>query len=159
MSEQIDNLISMLVRKLATVVLIRIDEQYSCQVKSADSETEDLIQVLSLQTIIQSKIRLTADNLKSYRETIDFNERTVSSSISASLETESLNFFISFETESSDLFISIMKNKSSILSLIKEAQEFDLLCKQISSQLCEKLKRNISFALTKNEILRKINHV
>ena len=43
MSEQIDDLISMLVRKLATVTLIRVSEQYSCQVKNADSETEDLI--------------------------------------------------------------------------------------------------------------------
>src|SRR5437667_4869624 len=113
MSEQIDNLISMLVRKLATVVLIRIDEQYSCQVKNADSETEDLIQVLSLQTITQSKIRLTADDLELYRKIIDLNEKTVSSSILASLETELLSFFISFEIESSDLFISIVKNKSS----------------------------------------------
>ena len=129
MLEQIDDLMSMLVRKLATVVLIRVSEQYSCQVKNADSEAEDLIQVLSLQMITQSKIRLTADNLKSYRKTIDLNEKTVSLSISASLETELSDFFISFETESSDLFISIVKNKSSILSLIKEAQEFDLLCR------------------------------
>src|SRR2546421_2458064 len=109
--------------------------------------------------ITQSKIRLTADDLKLYRKTINLNEKTVSSSISASLETESLSFFISFETESSDFFISIMKNKSSILNLIKEIQEFNSLCRQISSQFCEKSERNISFALIKNEILRKINHV
>jgi len=133
MSEQISNLMSMLVRKLATVALIRTGRQYSCQVKSADSETEDLIQVLSLQTITWSKIRLTTDDLKLYRETIDLNEKTVSSSILASLETEFSDFFISFGTGSSDLFISIVKNKSSILSLIKEVQEFDLLCRWISS--------------------------
>ena len=64
MSWQIDDLMSMLVNKLATVSLIRTDKQYSCQVRSADSETEDLIWVLSLQTITWSKIRLTADNLE-----------------------------------------------------------------------------------------------
>src|SRR5437762_5473070 len=109
--------------------------------------------------ITQSKIRLTADNLKSYREIINLNKKTMSLSISASLETEFSDFFISFETESSDLFISIVKNKSSILSLIKEAQEFNSLCRQISSQLHEKSERNISFALIRNEILRKMNHV
>jgi hypothetical protein len=43
MSEQINDLMSTLVNKLATVVLLRADRQYSCQVKSADSEAEDLI--------------------------------------------------------------------------------------------------------------------
>src|SRR2546421_11962771 len=104
----------MLVRKLVIVVLIRVSEQYSCQVKNADSETEDLIQVLSLQTITQSKIRLTVNNLKSYRKIINLNEKTVFLNILTSLETEFLSFSISFETESSDLFISIVKNKSNI---------------------------------------------
>ena len=135
---------STLVNKLATAAFIRADKQYSCQIRDIDSETEDLIQVLSLQTITQSKIRLTADDLESYRETNDLNFRETKSSI--------LN-----ESESNDL--NVVKNKSSILSLIKEAQEFNSLCRQISSQLCEKLKRNFSFALTKNKILKKINHV
>jgi len=43
MSEQINDLISMLVNKLATVALIRTDKQYSCQVRDADFKTEDLI--------------------------------------------------------------------------------------------------------------------
>ena len=43
MSEQIDDLMSMLVKKLVTVVLTRTDRQYSCQVRNADSEIEDLI--------------------------------------------------------------------------------------------------------------------
>src|SRR4051812_9757155 len=68
MSRQIDDLMSMLVKKLATVVLIRVSKQYSCQIRSTDSETEDLIQVLSLQMITQSKIRLTADDLELFRE-------------------------------------------------------------------------------------------
>ena len=54
---------------------------------------------------------------------------------------------------------NVKEKKSSILSLIKEAQEFNLLCKQISSQLCEKSERNFSFALIRNKILRKMNHV
>ena len=115
MSEQIEDLMSMLAKKLATVVSLRVSEQYSCQVRDADSETEDLIQVLSLQTITQSKIRLAADNLELYREANDLNSR----------ETTDLNE----KTESLNLFISIVKNKSSILNLIKEAQEFDLLCR------------------------------
>src|SRR5437762_1560263 len=97
---------SMLVNKLATAVLIRMSEQYSCQVRSVDFKTENLIQVLSLQAITQSKTRLTADNLELYRETSSLNQKTVSSSISASFETESSDFFISFETESSSFFTS-----------------------------------------------------
>ena len=43
MSEQIKDLMSMLIKKLATVAFLKVNEQYSCQVRSADSETEDLI--------------------------------------------------------------------------------------------------------------------
>ena len=43
MSEQINDLMLMLIKKLATVALIRADEQYNCQVRSTDSETENLI--------------------------------------------------------------------------------------------------------------------
>src|SRR5438034_3275836 len=157
MSEQIDNLISMLVRKLATVVLTKASKQYSCQVRDADSETEDLIQVLLLQTITQSKIRLTADNFELYRKTINLNKRIMFSSIFISLETESLSFFISLRIEFLNLS-AVVKNKSSIFSLIKKVQEFNLLCRQIFSQLHRKSKRNILFALIRNEILRKMNH-
>ena len=51
MSEQIEDLMSMLVKKLATVASLRMSRQYSCQVRSTDLKTEDLIQVLSLQAI------------------------------------------------------------------------------------------------------------
>src|SRR5216117_112386 len=78
----------------------------------------------------------------------------MSSDISASFEIESLNLF----TESTSN-IDVREKKSSILSLIKDIQEFNLLCRQISSQLHEKSERNSSFALTENEILRKMNHV
>ena len=43
MSEQIEDLISTLVKKLATVASLRADRQYSCQVRDADLKTEDLI--------------------------------------------------------------------------------------------------------------------
>ena len=87
----------MLVKKLATVVLVRVSRQYNCQVKNANSETENLIQVLSLQTITQSKIRLTADNFKLYRKTNDLNFK----------KTTDFNERI----ESSDFFISIVKTE------------------------------------------------
>ena len=50
-SEQINDLILILVNKLTTVALIRADRQYSCQVRDTDLKTENLIQVLLLQTI------------------------------------------------------------------------------------------------------------
>ena len=98
---------------------------------------------------------MTADNLESYKKTSSFDQKIVSSSILINLETEFLNFFISFETVLSDIFTE----KKFILNLIKNAQEFDSLCRQISSQLHEKLKENLSFVLHKNEILKKTNHV
>ena len=87
---------------------------------------------------------MTANDFESYKETNDFDFRKMKSS---TLNKFKLNDF------------DVVKNKSSILSLIKKAQEFNLLCRQISSQLCGKLKRNFSFALVRNEILRKMNHV
>ncbi len=126
MSEQINNLILILVNKLATVVLIRADRQYSCQVRSADSKTEDLIQVLSLQTITWSKTRLAADNLESYRKTNDLNYRETNNLDFRKMKSSTLH-----KSELNDL--DIVKNKSSILSLIKDVQEFDLLCRWISS--------------------------
>src|SRR5947207_15232849 len=116
---------STLVNKLATAALIRTGEQYSCQIRSIDFKTEDLIQVLSLQAITQSKIRLAADNLELYRKTSSLDQKTVFSSILISLETEFLSFFISLETESLNFFISfetvlsdISAEKKSILNLI-----------------------------------------
>ena len=123
MSEQINNLMSMLVRKLATVVLTRADKQYSCQVRDTDSETEDLIQVLSLQAITQSKTRLTADNLELYRKTNDLNYRKTNDLDFKETKSSILN-----KSESNNF--NVVKNKSSILSLIKEVQEFDSLSVQ-----------------------------
>ena len=68
----------------------------------------------------------------------------------------------------SDIFISesilysslnFSKKNTIILNLIKNTQEFNLQYKQISSQLHEKLKKNLSFVLHENEILRKMNCV
>jgi len=91
---------------------------------------------------------LTANDFKSYKKISNLVKETVSSCI-----------FTNFETEFSNFFINIVKNKSSIFSLIKKIQEFDLLCRQISSQLHRKSERNSSFALIRNEILRKTDHV
>ena len=69
---QIDDLISTFVNKLMTAAL-EVDEQYSCNIRKTDSKVECLIWILSLQVIIQSKIRLTADNLILYNEINSFN--------------------------------------------------------------------------------------
>ena len=127
--------------------MLETDRQYSCHIRKTDSEMKCLIQVLSLQVIIQSKIRLTANNLVSYRKTFNsFSQKIVSSDI-----------FINESMSYSSLNLS--KKNMIILSLIKDVQEFDLQCRQISSQLCEKLKENFSFALHENKILRKMNHI
>ena len=102
--------------------------------------------------ITQSKIRLTADNLESYRKTNDLDYKKINDLNFKETKSSILNEF-----ELNDL--DIMKNKFSILSLIKEVQEFDSLCRQISSQLHKKSEKNFSFALTENEILKKMNHV
>ena len=143
---QIDDLISILVNKLATVTL-RMSEQYSCCIRETDSETKCLIWVLSLQAITWSKVRLTADDLVSYRETFNsFNQKTVF-----------LSIFISESTSYSSLNLS--EKNMTILSLIKNTQEFNSQCRQISNQLCEKSEKNFSFVLHKNEILRKTDCV
>jgi len=106
-----------------------------------------LIQILSLQATTQSKIRLTADNLVLYRKILNsLSQKTVSSSI-----------FISESTSYNSLNFS--KKNTTILSLIKNTQEFDLQCRQISSQLHEKSEKNLSFVLHENEILKKTDHV
>ena len=53
--------------------MLEISKQYSCNVRETDSEAENLIQVLSLQVITWSKIRLTADNFVLYNETSNFS--------------------------------------------------------------------------------------
>ena len=78
---QIDDLISTLTNKLATAML-GAGGQYSCCIRETDPETECLIWVLSLQVTTQSKIRLTADNLVSYRKTFNsLSQKIVSSDI------------------------------------------------------------------------------
>ena len=127
--------------------MLRASEQYSCHIRRTDSETECLIWVLSLQAITQSKTRLTANNLMSYRKTFNsLSQKIVFLNISASefMMYSSLNF---------------SEKNMTILSLIKDIQEFDLQCRQISSQLHKKLKENLSFVLHRNEILKKTNCV
>src|SRR5436189_5433567 len=103
--------------------------------------------MLLLQVITQSKIRLTADNLVLYRKT--FN--------SLSQKTMFLNIFISKSTSYNNLNLS--EKNTTIFNLIKNAQEFNLQCRQIFNQFHRKLKENLSFVLYRNEILKKMNHV
>ena len=143
---QIDDLISTLINKLATVML-RADRQYNCHIKETDSEMKYLIQVLSLQAIIWSKIRLTADDLISYKKTLNnLNQKIMSSDI-----------FINESTLYSNL--NFNEKNMIILSLIKNAQEFNSQCRQIFSQLYKKSKKNLSFVLHENEILKKTDCV
>ena len=73
--------------------------------------------MLSLQAITQSKIRLIADDFMLYRET--FNN--------LSQKTMSFNVFISESTLYSSFNLS--EKNMIILSLIKNAQEFDSQCR------------------------------
>ena len=61
----VDNLMSTLVNKFATAAL-EMSKQYNCNIRETDFEAESLIWILSLQATIQSKIKLTADNLVLY---------------------------------------------------------------------------------------------
>ena len=117
---------SILVNKLATAVLIRAGKQYSCQIRDTDSETENLIQMLSLQAITQLKIRLTADNFEQYKEISSLNQKTVFFDIFIR-KTAFFNNFIREFTFFDNL--NVRKKKLSILNLIKNTQEFDLLCR------------------------------
>ena len=76
--------------------------------------------------ITWSKIRLTADNLELYKKTNNLDYRKTNNLNFREIKSNTFN-----KSELNDL--DIIKNKSSILSLIKEAQELDLLCRQISS--------------------------
>ena len=137
---------SMLVNKLMTVML-EMSEQYSCHIRETNFETEYLIWVLSLQAITWLKIRLTTDNLVSYKETFNnFSQKIVF-----------LSIFISEFTSYNNLNFS--KKNTIILSLIKNTQKFNSQCKQIFNQFHKKLKKNFSFVLYKNEILRKTDYM
>ena len=75
--------------------------------------------MLSLQVITQLKIRLTANNFMSFRKAFEsFNQKTV--------------FFDNFIKKSTFFDnLNAREKKLSILNLIKNIQEFDLLYKQI----------------------------
>ena len=138
--------------------MLEADRQYSYHIKETDSETEYLIQVLLLQATTQSKIRLIANDLMSYKKTFNsLSQKIVSSNIFISQKIMFLSISVSESITYNSLNFS--KKNMTILNLIKNAQEFDSQCKQISSQFCEKLKENLSFVLHENEILRKTNCV
>ena len=101
---------------------------------------------------------MTADDLVSYRKTLN----------SLSQKIMFLDIFISQKIMSPDIpasesmtysSLNFSKKNTTILSLIKNAQEFDSQYKQISSQLCRKSEKNLIFVLHENEILKKMNHV
>src|SRR5207247_8068332 len=123
----IDDLIPNLVNKLVTVML-RVSEQYSCCIRKTDFKTECLIQVLSLQATTQSKIRLTADNLMSYRKTLNsLSQKTVFSDIFINQRIMLSDILISESITHSSLNFS--EKNTAILSLIKNAQEFNSQCR------------------------------
>ena len=109
---------STLVNKLV-IAAFRMSEQYSCCIKETDFKMKCLIQMLSLQVIIQLKIRLIADNLVSFRKTVFFDNFT-----------KKIVFFDNFIRKSTFFNnLNVRKKKFSILNLIKNAQEFDSLCR------------------------------
>ena len=129
------------------IVMLRTDRQYSCCIRRTDLKMKCLIWVLSLQATTWSKIKLTADNLMSYKKTLNsFSQKIMSSDIfiNESMLYNSLNF---------------SEKNTIILSLIKNAQKFDLQYRWISSQFHEKSEENLSFVLHENEILKKTDHV
>ena len=131
---RVGDLIPTLANKLATAAL-GAGGQYSCNIRGTDPEAESLIRVLSLQATTRSKARLAADDLVPYSEASSLSQGTVPSGISTSEE------------------------NSSILSLIKDAQEFDPQCRRISSQLRGKPEGNPPFALHGDGILKKADRV
>ena len=137
---------SILVNKLATVML-EMSEQYNYCIRETDLKMKCLIWVLSLQVIIWLKIRLIANDFMSYKKIFNsFNQKIMFLSIF-------INEFILYSS------LNLSEKNMTILSLIKDVQEFDLQCRQISSQLHEKSEKNFSFVLHENEILKKMNCV
>ena len=113
--------------------------------------------MLSLQAITQLKIKLIINDFVLFKKAFEsFNQKIVFFDIFI----RKIVFFDDFIKKSTffDNF-NARKKKLSIFNLIKNIQEFDLLCRQIFSQLHKKLKENLSFILIRNEILKKINHV
>ena len=100
---------------------------------------------------------MTADDFISFKKALkSFSQKIVFFDIFI----KKIMFFDNFIRESTFFDnLNIKKKKSSILNLIKNIQEFDSLCRQISNQFCEKSEENLSFVLIRNEILKKMNHV
>ena len=83
--------------------------------------------MLSLQVITQSKTRLTADNLVSFRKVFEsFNQKTVFFDVFIK-KTAFFNSFIKEFTFFDNL--NARKKKLNIFNLIKNVQEFNLLCR------------------------------
>ena len=115
---QMSNLILILVNKLATVML-EMNEQYNYHIKETDSETKNLIWMLSLQAIIWSKIRLTTNNFVSFRKVFEsFNQKIMFFNVFIRKTAFFENFIKKFTLFNN---FNVREKKSSILNLIKNA--------------------------------------
>ena len=97
--------------------------------------------MLSLQAITQLKIKLIINDFVLFKKAFEsFNQKIVFFDIFI----RKIVFFDDFIKKSTffDNF-NARKKKLSIFNLIKNIQEFDLLCRQIFSQLHKKLKENV----------------
>src|SRR5438876_3086322 len=132
----VGKLMPSLVNKLATAATVRAGVQ--CQVKGHDPYAESLIRVLSLQATTQSAARSAADDLGPFPEA-ELNEALTNHEVEPS---EALD-----NQEAKFSTLTMSKEKSSILELIRNAQELDPQCRQISSQLRDLSLEDPSLAL------------
>lgn len=123
----VGKLMPSITRKLAIAAALRAGEQ--CQVKGSDPYAESLIGVLSLQATTRSEARSAAD---------DFGP------------------FVSEDSVLSEALplgnLTAGKEKSSILDLIRDAQELDPQCRRIFSQLRGRTSHDPSLALAPQQL-------
>src|SRR5436190_131923 len=132
-----------LANKLAIAATVRAGEQ--CQVKGRDPYAESLIRVLSLQATTRSEARSAADDLGPLSEA-EPNEALIDHEAEQS---EALD-----DTEEKFSTLTMSKEKSSILDLIRNAQELDPQCRRISSQLRDLSLEDPSLALAPQRLQR-----
>src|SRR5947207_4023086 len=143
-----------LVNKLATAATVRAGVQ--CQVKGHDPYAESLIQVLSLQAMTRSAARSAADDLGPFPK-VEPNEALTNHEVEPS---EALD-----NQEAKFSTLTMSKEQSSILELIRNAQELDPQCRRISSQLRDLSLEDPSLALalrqcySKVGLIRDLGHV
>ena len=112
---------------------VRCRESVSLECGGDSPPTEDLIRVLSLQAITRSKARSAADDLVPFTEA-KLSNLTVSDNADSG-DSEPLSNVLEGE------------KKSSILELIKNAQELDPQCRRTASQLRGRTQQGSLLAL------------